>query len=473
MAAENTEGKDLLEVGPEVGQKDEKETGGNEFPGSSPEPGKKMDDEIKRLLGQGGDLPENPDAKKQKRRISRRRVIIGAVVLLAVVIGFLAFGNSGGDAVRVAVVNPARKDIKSTLTISGPVSGTDSVDIVSNVHAEILQIAVSEGERVKQGQLIAVLDDTALRRELAIAKNAYDLAVSTCEEMDKEAELGYAKALQDEKAAQDNYNRMKVLFEGGSVPQVDLEAAQAAVDDAVRNRQSYTVIDGKAVAPESYRIKVETEQLQYEKALRQIDDTQILAPIDGTLVRVNTRVGRFADKAEDDTPLFEIMNLDTLEMKVQISEYSIGNVSVGQEVEISADILGGEKLRGEVVSISPTGEEKDGSSTERVVPTTIRIMDTDTKLIAGITARATIILDTAENVLTVPVASMLQIGEKIYIQTVRDGVIHQIPVTAGVENDVDVEVIPEEGETIDEQTQVLAAPSVDYTEGMAAVAAGQ
>ncbi len=433
--------------------------------------GKKIDDEIKQLMGQDENLPESPGEKKKKRRGSRRGLIIAAALIVVAAGVFWAIGSSGSDAKQVAVINPTRKDIESTLTVSGPVSGTDSVDIVSNVHAEILEIAVSEGERVTQGQLIAVLDDTALRRDLEIAKNAYDLAVSTCEEMDKEAELGYAKAVQDVRLAQENYDRMKVLADGGSVSQVELETAQAAFDDAVRAREAYTVLDGRAVAPESYRIKAETEKLQYEKALRQIDDTKILAPIDGTLVRVNTKVGRFADKSEDDTPLFEIMNLDTLEMKVQISEYSIGKVSVGQEAEISADILNGDKLRGEIVSISPTGEEKDGSSTERVVPITIRIMDTDTKLIAGITARARIILDTAENVLTVPASSMLQIGDKIYIQTIRDGALHQIPITIGVEDDVNVEVIPEEGETIDENTQVLEVPSVDYTEGMAVSAA--
>ncbi len=446
MAAENTEGKNL------------------------PAEGEKIDKEIASLMEQPGNLPEGSGEKKQKRRVSRRKIFIGAAVIAVLAGVFLVVGGGGEDAMKVNVVNPARRDMESSLTISGPVSGTDSVDIVSNVHAEILQIAVSEGERVTKGQLIAVLDDTALRRELEIAKNAYDLAVSTCSEMDKEAELGYEKALRDVKTAQDNYDRMKVLFDGGSVPQVELEAAQSALGDAILNRESYTILDGKAVAPESYRIKVETEKLQYEKALKQIDDTQILAPIDGTLVRVNAKVGRFADRMEDDTPLFEIMNLDTLEMKVQISEYSIGKVSVGQEVEISADILDGEKLRGEVVSISPTGEEKDGSSTERVVPTMIRITDTDTKLIAGITARAKIILDRAENVLTVPVSAALQLGDKIYIQTVRDGVIHQIPVTIGIEDDVNMEVIPEEGETIDEQTQVLEAPSADYTEGMAAAA---
>ena len=430
------------------------------------------DPEIERLLGHDGDLPENPGIRKRKRR--RRWIIIAAVLLVLAAGAFFVFGISGGESQRVAVLNPEYKDIENTLTVSGPVSGTDSVDIVSNIHAEIKQIAVAEGDRVRKGQLIAVLDDTELQRDLEIAKSAYDLAVSTCEEMDREAELGYEKAVQDVKTAQDNYNRIKALFDGGSVPQVDLEEAQAALNDAVRERRSYTIKDGKAVAAESYQLQVEAAKLQYEKSLKQIDETVITAPIDGTLVRVNTKVGRFADRSDDDgTPLFEIMNLDTLEMKVQISEYSVGKVSVGQEVEITADILGDEKLRGEVVSISPTGEEKDGSSTERVVPTTIRITDKDSKLIAGLPARAKIILDTAGNVLTVPASAVLQIGDRIYIQTVRDGAIHQIPVTLGIDNDVDVEIIPAEGETVDGQTQVVAAPSVDYTEGMAASAVPQ
>lgn len=81
---------------------------------------------------------------------------------------------------------------------------------------------------------------------------------------------------------------------------------------------------------------------------------------------------------------------------------------MGQEAEISADILDGETVRGQVVSISPTGEEKGGGSTERVIPTKVRIMDENTKLIAGITAKAQIVLEEKEDALTVPVAAVTE-----------------------------------------------------------------
>ena len=99
---------------------------------------------------------------------------------------------------------------------------------------------------------------------------------------------------------------------------------------------------------------------------QQLENAEIKSPIDGTVVRVNTKVGRFADTTENDVPLFVIENLDVLEMKINVSEYSIGQIKKGQEAVITADILNGREVKGVVTDISPTGEEKGGGSTERV-----------------------------------------------------------------------------------------------------------
>ena len=90
-----------------------------------------------------------------------------------------------------------KQDVQEKLTVSGPVSGTDSVDVVSNIHAEITAMNVKEGDTVTKGQVLAVVDSTDLEREVQIAQNAYDLAVNNKQEKDKEAALGYEKAVQD------------------------------------------------------------------------------------------------------------------------------------------------------------------------------------------------------------------------------------------------------------------------------------
>ena len=405
--------------------------------------------------------------EKKPKNPKRKKIIIAAAIAILGITGIKLL-SGGKDMVPVVdTVNPVRKTIQNRLSVTGPVSGTDSVDVVSNLHAEILEIPVKEGDKVTKGQTLAVLDDSDVRKTADIAKNDYDLAVSTCAEKDKEARNGYAKAIQDLNTAQANYDRTKALYDGGSVPKVDLETAENGLNDAKRERDSYTVKNGTAVADDSYRLQIEKAKYDYEKATESLEDTVLKAPIDGTVVRVNTKVGRFADKMENDAPLFVIENLDQLELEIKVSEYSIGKVALGQEAEISADILNGATVHGVVDSISPTGEEKGGGSTERVIPTTIRITDSDTKLIAGITARASIVLEESENALTVPVSAVMEKDGAAYVQELTDGAVSWVPVTIGVEGDVEAEIIPQEGHALDENSLLIAEPGEQYPEGMA------
>ncbi|MEG2733564.1 MAG: HlyD family efflux transporter periplasmic adaptor subunit, partial [Clostridium sp.] len=200
-----------------------------------------------------------------------------------------------------------------------------------------------------------------------------------------------------------------------------------------------------------------------------LENTKITSPIAGTVVRVNTKVGRFADKIEDDKPMFIIENLDVLEMKIKVSEYSIGKIQVGQEASIRADILGGETVTGEVTDISPTGEEKGGGSTERVIPTTIRIAEKNTKLIAGITAKAQIALNESRDTLIVPISSLLQKEDGLYLASVQNNMIKLIPVEHGVQNDIQTEVLAIEGSVIEEGTQVVISPTENLTDGLLVV----
>ena len=426
-----------------------------------------VDKELELLMNTAGEKP-----KKKKAGKKRRRILIGAAVLL--VLGFAAMNALGGKAQPsiVPTVNPVKKDIKSKLSISGPVSGTDSVDVVSNLHAEVLEIPVKEGDRVEEDQVLAILDESNIKKEVEIAKNDYDLAVTTYNEKMKEARQGYEKAVQDYQTAKANYDRTKVLFDGGSMSQVELESAANSMNDARRTMEAYTLVNGQPAADDSYRLQIEKARFDYEKKLEELDDAKIKSPIAGTVVRVNTKVGRFADKMENEEPLFVIENLDVLELEIKVSEYSIGKVAVGQTAEISADILNGETVQGEVISISPTGEEKGGGSSERVIPTKIRILEDNTRLIAGITAKAQIILEEAKDALSVPVSAILSVGEETYVQAVNGGMIHWIPITVGVEGDVECEIIPAEGEVLDETTLIVSAPNAAYTEGMAVMTAG-
>lgn len=416
-------------------------------------------------------LEEEPAGKKKKGRLRRmskkKKIILGSgAAAIAILVGLKLFGGNKEIIPTAATAVLEKGSIENILSVSGPVSGTDSVDVVSNIHAEIKSIEVKEGDKVTEGQLLAEIDDSDLLKELEIARNSYDLAVATRDENLRDARNGYAKALQDYEAARANYNRQSVLAQAGGISAVELEAAANALEDAKRAVNGYTLENGQVTADKSYELQIKNAQYNLDKALENLEAAKIKAPISGTVVRVNSKVGQFADKPEENEPIFIIENLDTLELEIKISEYSIGKVEVGQRAEIRADILGDNSVQGEVLSISPTGEEKGGGSTERVIPTIIRVLDEDTSLIAGITAKAAIVLEEAKDTWVVPI-SALHTGADgtTSLVVVENGICRMIPVTTGVESDISVEIFPAEGAALTEGMSYIITPDPMLAEG--------
>ena len=302
-----------------------------------------------------------------------------------------------------------------------------------------------------------------MQKNVDIAQNAYNLAIAERNEAQIQAETGYERALQEEQAAKRDYDRKAMLFAGGDLSQMEMEEARDVLANASRQLSTYTVKNGRGVAGESFDLRVKNAEFELEKAKKELEETEVTSPIDGTVVRVNSRVGRFADTVDDDRPLFAIDNLEKLEMKINVSEYSIGKVKVGQKAKISADILGGETEDGVITAISPTGEEKGGGSSERVIPTTIQIENTDTKLIAGITARAQIVLNEAKDAWVVPMGALLEKEDGDYLATVENNMVKLVQVETGVESDVAVEV---KGESLTEGFAYIASPGAFLEEGM-------
>lgn len=428
-----------------------------------------MDAELEAILKQGvADVQKKPKKKWSKKK----KIGVGAAAaVIAVFAVSKLFGGSSANAGTFVTTAPLTKgDIVQSLAVNGPISGTDSVDVVSNLHVEITDIAVKEGDRVEKDQVIATLDSTDLIKEVDMAQNSYNLAVSNYEQKVKDTQNAYEKAVQDFNSASAAAARSQQLYASGSLSQVELEAATNAMNDAARQLNTFTVKDGKAVVNDSYALEVENAKFTLDQKQTNLDNAQIKSPISGTVVRVNCKVGRFADKTEDDKPMFIIENLDVLEMQLKISEYSIGKVNVGQSVIITADILNGESVTGEITAISPTGEEKGGGSTERVVPTTVRITEANSKLIAGITARAEIMLAEAKDTFFVTASSLIQKDDgSLYIAALENNAVKLIPVESGVESDFQVEILPKDGAVLEENMTIITNPTASFTDGMPVV----
>lgn len=440
---------------------------------ASPKSGEEVERELEAYINE----PKNgkrrrislSGAVRAIRGQSLKKKRIEAMLAVAAAVCLAVRCTAGGSTLsQVPSMALAKGDVVSSLSLTGPVSGTDSADVVSNLHSEVLEIRVREGDTVEKGQVLAVIDRTDAQKEVDVAQNAYDLAVSEYNESLRDTKIGYEKAKQDYSTASLNYERNKTLFESGAISSAEFEAVGNALSDARRAVEGYRMENGQAVPDESYELKVKAAQFELDQKKRDLEDTEVKSPISGTVVRVNSKVGQFADKPEDEKPMFIIENLAQLEMELQISEYSVGDVSVGLPVDITADILNGKTVTGTITSISPTGEEKTGSaSTERVVPATVSIDKADSGLIAGITARASIVTERAEDVFKVP-SSAVRTGEdgsrQIAVLKEGTGIVHFVSVDTGVESDLETEIIPI-GEELTEGMTLLLTPD-GLTEGM-------
>jgi len=350
---------------------------------------------------------------KNKKTIRKALIIVGGI-LVVIVAASLYLGSKGGEIPEtpVTVGTVEKMDIVEEVPIKGAIQGSESADITSVLNYEITSILGEEGDRVTEGQIIATLDGGELTDQY------------------KKAQLALSVSKKD-------YETAKTLYEQGAIARSDYDKAKATYDTDALTVSSF---DG-------------------------LSDTKIKSPISGTVTRVNVTLGRTAKDTENNVPMFVIENLDNLQMKVKISEYDINKIKVGQSAVITADVLGKSSITGIVSKISPTGEQKDASTSEMVIPVVIDIDKGDSNLIAGVTAKATILIEKREQVISVPIEALLEDADtgESFVLVVKEGLISKQVITLGLEGDFNVEVLSGD---LKEGDKVILAPNASMTDGM-------
>ena len=437
---------------------------------------------------------------KEKLLAHKKGIVIAVVI--ALIAGTVYYKKSNApntDIGSMVSTTPIIKgDIQDSISLRAPLEGTESAEIVSRLHYEVLQLNVKEGDRVKKGQALAVLDSDTLKKDikrtedqLALAKvesneassrsaQNVELAKAQLEDKLKDQQTAYEKAVLDRDEAKRKYDNLKTLVDAGVETEESLKEIKNTYESAQQIVDSYTVENGKVVATEADLKSIENSgdnsagsraksiamlQTELNNKRQDLEECQITSPIDGTITRVNIKLGRFADDTDDDKPMFVVENIDQLEMEILISEYDIGKIEIGQTATITADILKDEFVEGIVDRISPTGEEKAGS-TERVIPTTVRITGDTKGLIAGINAKAEILIAESKDTLILPLECLQQNpdGTISVLRVNSENKIEVIPVTTGIENDLNVEIF---SDMLQEGDNIVVSPTPDLTEGTA------
>lgn len=402
-----------------------------------------------------------------KRFFTRKKAIVFIVVLVAAAIIFSFINkSSAAPEVMANVLKLERKTLEHIISVKSPLEGIEKAEVASPLNYEIIDIKVKEGDIVEKGQVLAVLDSEELEKQIEFEENQIELSKLETENSIRVMQIEYDKAFSNLKELEEAYLQNKELYENGVITEEAFKKVENNLADSKISIESYNAVNGKIVMTQADKKRIEIQEKQLQLKKEDLEKVHIKSPIDGTVTRVNVNIGRYAKDTENGAPMFIVENLEKLQMKVAVSEFDVGKIKLNQEAEIYSDILGKEFAKGIIARISPTAEQKDNNTMERVIPVLIDITEKPENLIAGVIANAKIKTEKRENTFAVPSGAIVQDGEgyKIYILN-DDNTISSITVEIGLETDLESEIIG----NLTEEMKFVINPDETFEEGMTVI----
>jgi HlyD family secretion protein len=348
-----------------------------------------------------------------------------AMALLLLALSFAAVLAPGpSQAVAVQTGTVARRDIMKRIAATGLLRPTAVVHVGALVSGTVTSTLVQSGDRVRAGQVIATIEDSAFRLQLARA----------------EAQWRAARLRHDE--AQRHLQRQEELLAQGFV--------SAAAVEAARSQARLAAEDIAAAAAD-----VETARINLARC-------RIESPIAGTVLSKEVATGQSVASSFQVPDLFTIVSrLDRLEVLAMFAESDLASVAVGAPATLSVPAWPDRAFPAVVTRVLNTPESRQGVV---LFPVVLAIANDEGLLRPGMTAYVELRILSRRHVLTVPnqavsyargrdrVAGVPPGGARHLYAQRGDGAI-PVTVKLGDSDDTNTEIIPVD--PLDEQARVL------------------
>jgi HlyD family secretion protein len=309
--------------------------------------------------------------------MKKKTLIIAAVVAVVAIAAILALKpfSKKETVVTFNTVKVEKGKIANVVTATGTIEAIKTVNVGTQVSGILEHVYVDFNDNVKQGQLLARLDETSLKAQLDQSQTSVNQA---------QAQLTYQEA---------TYERLKALFDKKLV-------AQADYDQAVYNL-------------ENAKGALANAKFALARAKVNLDYATITSPINGVVLNRAVEEGQTVAASFNTPTLFTIVNdLTRMEVQTSVDEADIGKVKQDQRVEFTVDAYSDMKFEGVVseVRLQPV-------TTNNVVTYVVILSapNPDKKLMPGMTASATIYVEEKENTLVLSGKAIRFTPDKEYL----------------------------------------------------------
>ncbi|MFE3869931.1 efflux RND transporter periplasmic adaptor subunit [Flavobacterium sp. ZS1P70] len=327
-------------------------------------------------------------------------ILIGSVVAIIALLVILSktgvIGNKDkGKEVEITTVNAST--IIETVSATGKIQPEIEVKISSMVSGEVIALPVKEGQVVKKGDLLVKINPdlytSGLNRTVANLSGT---------------KAGLSQADASFKEAKSSYDRNKTLFEKGIISKSDWDKAVASFEVAKATKQT------------AY-YNVQSASASVNEAKDNLGRTIIYAPADGTISMLNVELGErvLGTQQMAGTEIMRVANLNNMEVEVDVNENDIVKIKVGDEAKVEVDAYLKKQFKGIVTSISNSASSSLTADQVTNFKVKVRILKesyqdllegrpaTYSPFRPGMTATVDIITKTKNNVLSVPISSVV------------------------------------------------------------------
>ena len=367
---------------------------------------------------------------------SRTGLWVTAIVLVALV---GAGGWYWSSRLQAAEVKVAPVTAKSTgaaggtavLNASGYVTARRRATVSSKVTGKVLEVFVEEGQAVRQGQVLARLDDSQMRASLDVAQ----------------AQVAAARksALQDQARLHESelkLERLQRLVEEKVVGKAELDTAQADVD-SIKAR----------IASAQEQIAVAESQVRMRRT--ELDDMVVRAPFSGIAISKDAQPGEMISPVSAGggftrTGIGTIVDMSSLEIEVDVNESYIGRVTPGQRVEAILDAYPDWRIPAHVITTVPTADRQKATVRVRIGFGTDKTSQAlDPRILPDMGVKVSFLRDEEREATSkaagpryaVPKAALRTVDGKSVVFVLRDDRVERRAVSAGLQDGDEVEVL--------------------------------
>ena len=385
--------------------------------------------------------------RRSQRAGLNARVLSAAVLFPILLTAGCKKEETPAPEITVQAEHPEHGPISDHITADAILAPLAQAAIVPKISAPVRKFYVQRGAKVKEGELLAVLENADLVGAAQDNKGSYEAAQAAFATATKaqvpedaqKAELDYAQAKANLDLNTSIVNGRKQLFAEGAIPGRDLDTAQAALvqaqaayDAAAKHLESMKNVSHEA-ALKSAQGQLTSAEGKYKGAAAQVNFSEIRSPINGV---VTDRALYAGETPAAGSPVITVMDTSSLLAKAHIAQSLAQQMKTGDAATL---LVPGVKdpVDAKVALISPALDP--GSTTLEIW---LKVDNKKAALKVGTPVKVSITGRTVEQALKVPVSSILtaQDGTKSVMVVGADGAAHKKSVELGIQDGDDVEI---------------------------------